>query len=61
MNVRTNAEGVIIAYGDAEALPGSTPVPEDATIPEDFSSAFAGGKYKLEDGEIVQNPDWVEP
>jgi hypothetical protein len=35
-------------------------VPEDQ-LPDDFLSTFALGKYHVEDGELVENPDFVPP
>lgn len=52
MNIRTDSEGNILAWGEASELPGSEPYAGD--VPADF--AENANAYKMEGGEIVEKP-----
>lgn len=58
MQIQVNESGRIIGYaivgGFADGI-------EVETVPESFEEAFQPGKYRYENGEILEDPDFTPP
>jgi hypothetical protein len=58
MKIRYDENGVICCFGTSDRIDA----PEwEGTIPPDFETFAYLGKYKVENGVIVEVGGWVEP
>lgn len=58
MQIQVNESGYITGYA---TVGGFVDGVEVETIPEGFEEAFQPGKYRYENGEILEDPDFTPP
>ncbi|MEM1455680.1 DUF2977 domain-containing protein [Pediococcus pentosaceus] len=59
MLIKVNAEKVILEYSTVGGLPDS--IEYTGTIPDDFEAKFKPSFYMLQNDEIIENSNYVEP
>ena len=59
MLIKVNAEKAILEYSTVGGLPDS--IEYTGTIPDDFEVKFKPSFYMLQDDEIIENSNYVEP
>ena len=58
MQIQINEIGKVIGYA---TVGGFVDGAEVETIPEGFAEAFQPGKYRYENGKILEDPDFTPP
>ncbi|MDN3207842.1 DUF2977 domain-containing protein [Pediococcus pentosaceus] len=59
MLIKINDQNLILEYTTIGGLPDS--IEYTGTIPDDFEINFKPSFYMLQDDQIIENPDYVEP
>lgn len=59
MNIRYDDKGNILAAGTADEI-NVGQILSVSNVPEDFLTTFARGKYIVQNGEIVENPNFID-
>ena len=59
MLIKVNAEKVILEYSTVGGLPDS--IEYDGIVPDDFEAKFKPSFYMLQDDQIIENSNYVEP
>ena len=60
MQLQINEKREITGYATVGGFVGGTEA-EASSLPEGFEESFAPGKYLYENGQIVENPDYIPP
>lgn len=58
MQIQVNENGKITGYATVGGFADGIEV---ETVPESFEEAFQPGKYRYENGEILEDPDFTPP
>ena len=60
MQLQVNEKHEITGYATVGGFVEGTEA-EASSLPESFEKSFAPGKYLYENGQIVENPDYIPP
>ena len=60
MQLQVNEKHEITGYATVGGFVGGIEA-EASSLPESFEESFAPGKYLYENGQIVENPDYIPP